>query len=282
MHDALHPKLDDSLLLGPADHSKCGSLIGCANWIITSGRFDIAYAVNLLSRFSQALSNGHLDAMKRVFGYLKKFNEGAIIIDPKYPDHQQFNIEKCDQWKEFYPDAEEDVPPPSMIPEPEGKKIRITAYKDADHAHDLVTRRSVTSVLLFLNNTPVKWISQHQKTVETSTCGSELVSARVATELILEHGNTLRMMGVEPDGPGLMLGDNNGAVLNCTMANSVLKKKHAVCNYHCVCEAITSGAVAFAHIPSTSNFADVLTKPLSGSAHMNLVKPLLFRTPKME
>ena len=97
MHDALHPELDDSPLLGPADHSKYRSLIGCANWIITLGRFDIAYAVNLLSRFSQAPREGHLDAMKRVFGYLKKFNKGAIIIDPKYPDHQQFNIEKYDQ-----------------------------------------------------------------------------------------------------------------------------------------------------------------------------------------
>ena len=93
-----------------------------------------------------------------------------------------------------------------MLPKPSGKKIRITAYKDADHAHDLVTRRLVTGILLFLNNTPVKWISQRQKTVETSTHGSDLVSARVTVELILEYHNTFRMMGVEPDGPGLMLG----------------------------------------------------------------------------
>ena len=72
-----------------------------------------------------------------------------------------------------------------MIPDASGPKVRITVYKDADHAHDLVTRRSVTGVLLFLNNTPVKWISKHQKTVETSTYGSELVAGKVATELIL-------------------------------------------------------------------------------------------------
>ena len=118
--------------------------------------------------------------------------------------------------------------------------------------------------------------------METSTHGSELVSARVTVELILEHRNTLRMMGMEPDGPGLMLGDNNGTVLNCTMPDSVLKKKHAACNCHRVREAIASGAVAFAHIPSTMNCADILTKPLSGAPFMNSVKPLLFRAPKME
>ena len=114
-------------------------MIGCANWIIILGRFDIAYSVNLLSRFSQAPREGHLDALKRVFGYLKKYSKGHIIINPKYPDHQQFNIEKYDQWREFYPDAEEDIPHSSMLSKPLGKKIRITAYKDADHAHDLVT-----------------------------------------------------------------------------------------------------------------------------------------------
>ena len=58
------------------------------------------------------------------------------------------------------------------------------------------------------------------------------------------------MMGVEPDGPGLMLGDTNSVVLNCTMLNAILKKKHAACNYHRVRRAVTGGSVAFAHIPS--------------------------------
>ena len=84
--------------------------MGCANWVVTLGRFDIAYAVNAFSRFSQAPQKGHLEGMKRVFGYLKKFNKGAITIDPKYSDHSQFNIEKYHQWKEFYPDAEEAIP----------------------------------------------------------------------------------------------------------------------------------------------------------------------------
>ena len=106
-----------------------------------------------------------------------------------------------------------------------GPRVRITVYKDADHAHDILIRCSVTGVLLFLNNTPVKWISQRQKTVETSTYESELVAAKVAPELILEYRYTLRMLGVEPDDPSLFLGDNNSVVLNCTMPNSVLKKK---------------------------------------------------------
>jgi hypothetical protein len=62
----------------------------------------------------------------------------------------------------------------------------MTVHVDADHAHDLVTRRSITGILIILNNTPVRWISKRQKTVETSTYGSELVASRIAKELILE------------------------------------------------------------------------------------------------
>ena len=132
---------------------------------------------------------------------------------------------------------------------------------------------------MFLNNTPVKWISKRQKTVETSTYGSELVAAKTATELILEYRYLLRMMGAEPDGPALMLGDNNSVVLNCTMPSSVLKKKSSAVSYHRVREAIASGVMKFSHIPTELNYADILTKPVSGQRFRDLVQPLLFCVP---
>ena len=282
MAESTHPELDDSPLLNERDHSKFRSLVGCANWLVTLKRFDIAFAVNAYSRFSMAPRMGHLDGMIRVFGYLKKFNKGTIIIDPKYPDHNQFDVADYDQWKEFYPDVEELLPAKKDCPTPRGPKVRITVYKDADHAHDLVTRRSVSGVLLFLNNTPVKWVSKRQKTVETSTYGSELVAGKVATELILEHRTALRMMGPEPDGPALLLGDNNSVVLSCTKPNSVLKKKHNAVAWHMIREAIAGGIVKFAHIPSEMNYADILTKPLGGVQFRALVQPLLFRQPREE
>jgi hypothetical protein len=36
-----------------------------------------------------------------------------------------------------------------------------------------------------LNNTPIRWISKRQKTVEKSTYGSELVASSVGTEIVL-------------------------------------------------------------------------------------------------
>ena len=44
-----HQEVDDSPFLSTEDHSKYRSLVGCANWLVTLGRFDIAYSVNALS-----------------------------------------------------------------------------------------------------------------------------------------------------------------------------------------------------------------------------------------
>jgi hypothetical protein len=66
-----------------------------------------------------------------------------------------------------------------------GSKVRMTVYIDADHAHDLVTRRYITDILFMLKNTSVRWMSKQQKTVETLTYGSELVASRGAMELVL-------------------------------------------------------------------------------------------------
>jgi hypothetical protein len=78
---------------------------------------------------------------------------------------------------EFYTDASEEIP--KDLPLEKGPRVRMNVYVDADHAHDLVTRTSITGILVMINNTPIRWISKRQKTVETSTYRSEMVASRV-------------------------------------------------------------------------------------------------------
>ena len=274
MNNNYHPELDDSPFLDPLRASQYRSLIGSANWCITLGRFDIHFATSTFSRYNLAPREGHLDAMKRVFGYLKQYQKGRIIIDPSYRDTSEFPTTDYDNWKEFYSDAQEEMP--HRMPDPYGRKARITCYVDADHAHDQLTRRSVTGILLFINNTPMRWFSKRQKTVETSTYGSELVAARIATDLVVEMRYVLRMLGIPVDGPALLLGDNASVVLNTTVPSSVLKKKHNACAYHRVREAIAGGILRFAHVPTGKNHADVLTKAVDTVTFHNLVDPVLF------
>jgi hypothetical protein len=153
----------------------------------------------------------------------------------------------------------------------------MTVYADADHAYDLVTRRSITGILVMINNTPVRWISKRQKAVETSAYGSGLVASRISTELIPEVRYMLRSLGVVLDGPELMVGDNMSAVVNTTVPSSVLKKKHNAFAYQHIRKAIAARIMRFSYIKSEENVNDVLTKPLSNEKFHYLMKRWLFR-----
>ena len=95
--------------------------------------------------------------LKRVLGYLKTYPNPKIVFDTSYMNHNKYEIEDQD-WKKLYPDAQEELPEDML--NPKGKKVRITCWVDANFAHDLVTRRSTTGIILFLNNTPIRTISK--------------------------------------------------------------------------------------------------------------------------
>ncbi len=66
-----HPEVEDTDLLDATMASKYRGIIGSLNWIVTLGRLDIVYATNTLARFSMAPRTGHLNAAKRILGYLR-------------------------------------------------------------------------------------------------------------------------------------------------------------------------------------------------------------------
>jgi len=226
-----------------------------------------------------APKKGHMSALHRVFGYLNRYADGKIPIDVGEPPiRAHAKITKGQNWIEFYPDAEEDVPP-DMLP-PLGDEATLTVYVDADHARNQVTRRSVTGIVLLVNNTPLVWISKRQKTVETSTYGSEMVAAQIAIDLIIEMRYKFRMLGIKLEKQTMLLGDNMSVVLNTTIPSSALKKKHLACSYHRIREAIAGGFAVFGQIASELNLADIGTKPLGTLAFHRLIGSYLFRYPK--
>jgi hypothetical protein len=222
---------------------------------------------------------GHFSALQHVFGYLCQHHKGRILIDVGEPPvKENLQITSGQLWSKMYPDAQEDIP--SDMPEPKGRMATITTYVDADHARDKVTCRSVSGVLMLLNNTPIQWLSKRQPTVETSTYGSELVATRIAIDMIVEMRYKLRMLGVRVEETLLLIGDNMSVVLNTTIPSSPLKKKHLACAYHRVREAIAGKIVHYAHVDSKENVADIFTKPLPTPTFMYLVSKYLFRRSK--
>jgi hypothetical protein len=103
---------------------------------------------------------------------------------------------------------------------------------DTYHTYDLVIRRSLTGDLILRNNTPIQWISKRQKTVVCSIYGSDLVTSKKATELILEVRYMLRWLGVSLNGRTMMLEDSMSMELNISFSSSILKRNHNRIIYH--------------------------------------------------
>ena len=95
-----------------------------------------------------------------------------------------------DNWKRIYPNAREKLE--GNISVSLVKPLQLWVEFDSDHAHDLETRRSITAVLVFLNNTPFKWYCKKQATVDTSTHGAELNACKTAGEIVGELRFKLR------------------------------------------------------------------------------------------
>jgi hypothetical protein len=109
-------------------------------------------------------------------------------------------------WKEFYGNVEEELPP--NMPELRGHSVTISAFVDANHAGNVVTRRSHTGIFIFVQNSPIIWFSKRQNTVKAATCGSEFVALRICKELIVALRYKLRMFGIPIDGPANVFCNN--------------------------------------------------------------------------
>jgi hypothetical protein len=182
---------------------------------------------------------GHLERLKRVFGYIKKNPDGAIRSRTNIPDHESQGPPTKFEWcSTVYGNTEEELPPD--MPTPKGKVVRTTTYEDANLYHDLVTGRSVTGILHFINQTPCHWYSRRQGRVNTATYGPELMAARTATEQIIDLRYTLCMMGIPIDVPSWMFGDNQSVITSCTIPESTLNKQQKALSYHLVRECIAA------------------------------------------
>jgi hypothetical protein len=211
----------------------------------------------------------------RLFGYLKNNAKARLLFDPT-----PFNLETIEfhdqDWYDLYPDAEE-ATTPHDAPAPMNKvPVQITAFMDASHAADVVTRRSVTGYLIFIGQAPIKWYSKRQNTVESSSYGSELVAMRITVDAILELRYILRMMGIKFEDTSNILCDNQAVVINTQFPSSNLKNKHNAVAYHRCREVMAAGICRTGYIRGMFNRSDVLTKPTGPEDYNRLLFPILY------
>ena len=252
-------------------------LMGMAQWAVCVSRLDIAFSVSSLSRFNVNPRINHLKLAVHLFGYLKKNPNRRILIDsrPLVIDDPEINKST------FHPDFLEDYDgitednPAGHFPVSFGEELSTSIFWDADLAHDIATRRSISGILGFIGSTPIFWKSARQGCIATSTYCSEFIAMRTAVEEAISMRYMLRCFGIPVNTPTRMYGDNRGVIDSVSIPQSELKKRHIAISYHFVREAIAAKIIDVTWVKSHENYADLLTKALGGILFCTLINELM-------
>jgi hypothetical protein len=268
------PEIDISPELGSEDATYYMSQIGVLRWMVELGRVDIITEVSMLASQLASPRDGHLEAVYRIFAYLDNKHNSRMVFDPTYAEVDMSSFKECD-WREFYGDVSEPMPP--NMPVPRGKEVEIRLYVDSDHAGDQLVRRSRTGYFVYLNSAPLIWFSKRQPTVETSVFGAEFVAMKNGMESVRGLRYKLRMMGIPVEGPAFVYGDNMSVIHNTQRPESMLKKKSNSICYHYCRESVAMNECITGHVPTKQNRADLCTKVIPGGAQRDyLVTSILY------
>jgi hypothetical protein len=215
---------------------KYRSLIGCLMYLSVCTRPDITYSVNKLARFVSNPLQEHWAAAKRILRYLK----GTLDLGLKY------RASRGDE------------------------KPVLTGYADASWADSDNNRASTTGYLFQLGASTIIWTSFAQKGVARSSTEAEYCSLSDAAKEAHWIQRVLLELGAAQ--PTTVIYQDNQSCMSLAEGENRTdqRTKHIDTRYHQVRQRIQDGTIQVSYLPTTEMFADILTKPLTGTQFVRL------------
>nr|GFA97109.1 hypothetical protein [Tanacetum cinerariifolium] len=216
------------------------SMIGSLMYL-TSSRPDIMFAVCACAIFQVTLKLSHLNAVKRIFRYLK----GKPCLGLWYLKDSPFDL---------------------------------VAYSDSDYAGASLYRKSINRGCQFLGCRLISWQCKKQTVVATSSTEAEYVVAASGCAQVLWMQNQLLDYGYNFMHTIIYI-DNSSTIY--IIKNPVLhsKTKHIVIRHHFIRDCNEKKLIQVVKIPTANNFADLLTKAFDVGRFQYLVASIGLQNP---
>jgi len=142
----------------------------------------------------------------------------------------------------------------------------IVAYSDADWAGCPDTRRSTSGFCGFLGDALISWSSKRQTTVSRSSAEAEYRGVANAVAECTWLRQLLDELGCAPEKATVVFCDNVSACYMSSHPAHHRRTKHIELDVHFVLEKVALGQCRVLHVPTTQQFADVMTKGLPTSS----------------
>ena len=206
------------------DQTKYRGMIGSLLYL-TASRPDIMYSVCLCARFQACPKESHLNAVKRIFRYLK----GTIDIGLWYP--------KCDNFE-------------------------LMCYSDADFGGYKIDRKNTSGTCHFLGHSLVSWHSKKQNSVALSTAEAEYIAAGLGCAQVLWMKQTLSDFGLTYSHVPIKC-DNTSAISISKNPVQHSRTKHIEIRHHFLRDHAQKGDITLDFVRTEDQLADIFTKPLN-------------------
>lgn len=200
--------------------------VGSLMYLAVATRPDISYALGVVLRLLDNPSVEHANAVKRIFKYVKGTRTYGILFKNNF-------------------------------------KFNIDSYSDADYAGDIETRRSTSGFVFLINETPICWASQRQKSVSLSTTEAEYIAASEAVKELVWVKSLFQDLLPEKQLNAVLLMDNQSALKLVKNPQFHKRTKHVDIQYHFIREKFKESLFDLVYVPMQEQIVDILTKPLS-------------------
>ncbi|GJW63582.1 retrovirus-related pol polyprotein from transposon TNT 1-94 [Tanacetum coccineum] len=216
----------------------CG-MIGTLLYL-TASRPDLQFAICMYARYQARLTEKHLNAVKRIFRYLK----GTVHRGIWYP---------------------------------KDSSIALTTFADADHVGCQDTRRSTSGSIQLLGDRLVSWSSKRQKSAAISSTEAEYIALSGCCAQILWMRSQLTDYGFGFNKIPMYC-DNKSAIALCCNNVQHSRSKHIDIRFHFIKEHVENGVIELYFVNTEYQLADIFTKALGQKRIEFLINKLGMRS----
>ncbi|XP_074377259.1 secreted RxLR effector protein 161-like [Apium graveolens] len=207
------------------DATQFKSIVGGLRYLVHT-RPDIAYAVGIVSRYTEQPTVLHQAAVKRILHYIKGTTNYGLIYMKGTGNHL------------------------------------LKGYSDSDLAGSTEDMRSTGAMVFYLNDNLITWVSQKQRCVALSSCEAEFMAATAAAcQAVWLRNLLIQITGVE-HGPVIIYVDNMSAIDLAKNPVFQGRSKHIDIRYHFIRECVERGEIKVKYVITNEQRADVLTKAM--------------------
>ena len=200
-------------------------MVGSLMYAMVGTRFDICYAVSVVSQFLQSPKKAHCDLVRHIYCYLR----GSPDLKLSYARNSDLKLE---------------------------------GYVDASYANNF-RYASTSGYVMTLGGSAISWNSKRQPTIALSAAEAEYIAATDAGKECLWWKTFLKPFKLAQE--SITIHEDNQAAIALTKNPQFHDRtKHIQVKYHWIREQVSNGNFKLTYVDTKNQLADLFTKALQG------------------